>query len=114
MTTSTATSKAAPTTEARGATIIAFPARKPAAATPVDDRLTVSLANLTAALEQQRAAVAAWRAVLGELKSTTAGLHESLQTYNASLGTLSEGVAAVGVRARALEEWADDMVAAHS
>nr|WP_294516136.1 hypothetical protein [uncultured Rhodopila sp.] len=118
MTTSTATSPAAPKTTARGATIIRFPARKPAAAapaaTPIDDRLTVSLTNLTAALAEQRAAVSAWRTVLGELKTTTAGLHDSLRTYNASLDALGNGVAAVRDRARALEQWADDMAAAHS
>nr|WP_294553389.1 hypothetical protein [uncultured Rhodopila sp.] len=114
MTTSTATSQAAPATQARGATIIPFPVRKPAAAAPINDRLTVSLANLTAALEEQRVAVTAWQTVLRELKTTTAGLHDSLQKYNASLGTLSGGVSAVRDRALALEQWADDMVAAHS
>jgi hypothetical protein len=113
VTTPTATSRAAPATEARGATIIPFPARKPAAASPIDDRLTVSLANLTAALEEQRAAVTAWRNVLQDLKTTTAGLHDSLQKYNVSLGALGEGVSAVRDRALALEQWADDMVAVH-
>jgi lipopolysaccharide biosynthesis regulator YciM len=110
VTTSTATSQLAPT-EAHGATIILFPARKPAAATPVDDRLTVSLANLTAALEEQRAAVTAWRTVLQDLKTTTAGLHDSLQKYSASLGALGDGVSAVRDRARALEQWADKAIA---
>lgn len=114
MTTSAATSKAAPNSAARAATIIPFPARRPAAATPVDDRLTVSLANLTAALEEQRAAVTAWRTVLQDLKTTTAGLHDSLQTYSASLGKLGEGVSAVRNRALALEQWAGDMAAAHN
>jgi len=114
VTTSTAVSPAAPATEARGATIIPFPPRKPAAATPIDDRLTVSLANLTAALAEQRAAVTAWQTVLRELKTTTAGLHDSLQKYDASLGRLGDGVSAVRDRALALEHWADTMVAAHS
>jgi lipopolysaccharide biosynthesis regulator YciM len=113
VTTSTAVSPAAPASEAHGATIIPFPVRKPAAATPVDDRLTVSLANLTAALEEQRAAVTAWQAVLRELKTTTAGLHDGLQKYSASLGTLGEGVSAVRERSLALEEWADAVVATH-
>ena len=112
MTTSTTTSGAASTIETRGATIIPFPARKPAAAAPIDDRLTVSLANLTAALEEQRTAVTAWRTVLLELKTTTAGLHDSLQTYSASLGALSDGVSAVGDSARSLEQWADGVLAA--
>lgn len=114
MTKSTATSGAAPDSEARSATIIPFPVRTPAAAPAVDDRLTVSLANLTAALEEQRVAVTAWRTVLQDLKTTTAGLHDSLQTYNASLGKLGDGVSAVRDRALALERWADGAAAGHS
>jgi hypothetical protein len=114
VTISTKTSRAASATKAPGATIIPFPARKPAAAAPIDDRLTVSLANLTAALEEQRTAVTGWRTVLQELKTTTAGLHDSLQKYNASLGALSDGVSAVRDRALALEQWADGAVATHS
>lgn len=113
MTTSTATSQSAPGSEARGATIIPFPARKAAAAAAIDDRLTASLANLSAALEDQRAAVTAWRSALGDLKSTAAGLHDSLQTYHASLGRLGDGVSAVRDRALALEQWADAVEATH-
>jgi hypothetical protein len=97
--------------EATGATIIQFPVRKPADTIPADDPLTVSLANLNAALRQQRAAVTAWRSVIGELRTSTIGLHESLQRYSASLGTLGDSVSVLRGQARALEQWADNAIA---
>jgi hypothetical protein len=67
---------------------------------------------LNTALADQKVAVAAWREVLGELKATTAGLDESLQHYRASLRTLGTSVSSLRSRARALEQWADDTIAA--
>lgn len=97
---------------ARTADIIPFPVRpKPVAALP-DDRLNRALESLNAALAEQRTAVANWRAVLGELKTTTTGLDESLQRYRSDLLSLGTSVSALHVKARSLEEWADGLAAA--
>jgi hypothetical protein len=93
------------------AEIIPFPTRQ--VAPPVEsphERLTRALAKLNAALTEQRHAVAAWRGALGELKTTAAGLGESLQRYQHSLGALGDGVAALNTRATALRDWAEDTV----
>ena len=115
MISSTATSPETATTEHHGGTIIPFPVREraaPAPAAPADDRLGRALANLTAALEEQRAAVTAWRSVMGELKASTSGLRDSLQRYSANLETLGESVSTLRDRARSLEQWADGAMAA--
>ncbi|HEY4040572.1 MAG TPA: hypothetical protein VGM32_01870 [Rhodopila sp.] len=94
------------------ADIIPFPIRpKPAEPLP-EDRLGLALASLNAAMIEQRAAVAAWRQALGELKATTMGLGESLQRYHASLGSLSGSVATVHAKASSLEQWAGGVIAA--
>jgi hypothetical protein len=104
VTTSTATSPEPAKSEPRGATIIPFPAREPVApdvmapaiaAPDPRERLARALANLNAALEEQRVAVAAWRTVMGELKTSTNDLGDSLQRYRASLGTLGNSVSAL-------------------
>ena len=93
------------------AAIIAFPARpKPVAPQP-EDRLTRALESLNTALMEQRAAVAAWRGALGELKTTTSGLDESLQRYRANLRSLANTVSALQAKARSLEEWAGGVAA---
>jgi len=62
--------------------------------TPAEpDRLKQALANLEAALDEQRVAVADWRAALGELKDSMENLGSSLQTYRDSLGVLATDVA---------------------
>jgi Lon protease-like protein len=98
-------------TDTRGATIIPFPARKPAEPVQTDpapaERLARALANLNAALQEQKAAVASWRSAMAELKASTSGLHGSLQAYSNSLGTLGDSVADLRDRARSLEQWAD-------
>jgi ABC-type transporter Mla subunit MlaD len=89
------------------AAIIPFPARpKPPAQTP-EDRLARALESLNAAMADQRVAVAAWREVLGELKTTTINLDDSLQRYRSNLGSLGTSVSALHAKARALEQWAD-------
>ena len=118
MTSPTATPPGIATTQSQGATIIPFPVRKRAAPVPgvpaaADDRLARALANLNAALAEQRAAVTAWRSVMGELKASTSGLQDSLQRYSANLGTLGESVSTLRDRARSLEHWADGAMAAH-
>ncbi|MFL5286935.1 MAG: hypothetical protein ACJ8AW_39685, partial [Rhodopila sp.] len=127
VTTSPATPEESAPTEPRGATIIPFPVRPPAPSpagspplaesasaepTPAD-RLARALANLNAALAEQRAAVATWRSVMSDLKKSTAGLGDSLHRYNASLGALGDKVAGLNKQARELEEWADCNMATH-
>ncbi len=99
------------------AEIIPFPTRQvaPLVETPVappvetpHERLARALAKLNAALAEQRVAVAAWRGALGELKTTAAGLGESVQRYQRSLGALGDGVAALNTRATALRDWAEN------
>jgi hypothetical protein len=93
------------------ADIIPFPARpKPADPNP-EDRLARALASLNAAMVEQKAALAAWRGALGALQVSTGGLGESLQRYQASLGTLSGNVNALHDRAVTLEQWADGVLA---
>lgn len=119
MTTSPATPPESAPIEAGGATIIPFPVRKPAApaaeASPDDsgpaDRLVRALAKLNAALAEQRQAVATWRVAMADLRTSTTGLSAGLHRYNASLGTLSDKVAAVNRQARDLEAWADGALA---
>jgi ABC-type transporter Mla subunit MlaD len=91
------------------AAIIAFPVRpKPVAPRP-EERLARALDSLNTAMTDQRAAVAAWREVLGELKATTTGLDESLQRYRSNLRSLSGSVLSLHAKARALEQWADSI-----
>jgi hypothetical protein len=89
------------------ATIIPFP--RPAA----PDRLARALSGLTAALDTQRQAVAAWQATLAELRGVTGGLEKSLAQYDAALGGLAARVDGVNRQARTLEHWADGVLAAH-
>jgi hypothetical protein len=133
VTTSPATPPESAPSEARGATIIPFPLLRPAAGAPAApapaapapagaspaaepkpaDRLARALANLNAALEEQRVAVANWRSVMGALKTSTAGLSDSLNHYNASLGALADRVSGVHKKAEELGEWADSVLATH-
>lgn len=93
------------------AEIIPFPTRaKPAEPSP-EARLAKALDSLNAAMADQRAAVAAWRSVLGELKATTSGLDESLHRYRTNLRALSTSVSSLHAKTKSLEEWADSAVA---
>jgi hypothetical protein len=98
------------------ADIILFPVRvRPAETQPEEtqpaDRLARALESLNAAMAEQKVALAAWRAALGALQTSTSGLGESLQRYQISLGTLSGNVNAVRDKAVSLEQWADGMLA---
>jgi len=87
------------------AEVIAFPAR-PAPAAELDQgsaRLAAALANLLQALDEQRAAVGAWRASLGELKQSVDKLGHSLGGYRTSLAVLADGVDRLNHQARTLE-----------
>jgi septal ring factor EnvC (AmiA/AmiB activator) len=88
----------------------ATPQEEPAAPRP-EDRLAKALASLNAALAEQRIALASWREALGELKTTTTGLGDSLKRYHSSLGTLNGSVTALRDQAQSLEKWADGVLA---
>ncbi|MGD0103004.1 MAG: hypothetical protein ABSC06_03085 [Rhodopila sp.] len=111
MTTSTVSDSITVEPAVRTASIIPFPTRsKPAEPTP-EERLARALVSLNAALAEQRVAVSAWRDVLGELKTTTAGLQDSLQRYRTNLRTLGNSVSSLHAKARSLEAWADGVTA---
>ncbi len=93
--------------ETQSATIIPFPAR----VRPAEDRMTKALETLNQAMLEQRAAVAAWRDVLRELKASTSKLDESLGTYRSNLKSLGTSVSALHSKAKLLEAWADDVLA---
>jgi len=84
----------------------------PATAAPDPrERLARALVNLNAALEEQRVAVAAWRTMMDELKTSTNDLGDSLQRYRASLRTLGDSVSMLRDKALSLEQWADNVIA---
>lgn len=112
MTTSTVADSVTAEPAGRTADIIPFPMpARPAEPTP-EDRLAVALATLRSAMAEQRVAVAAWQKVLVELKATTTGLTDSLQRYRTNLRTLGTSVSNLQSKARALEEWANDVTEA--
>jgi prefoldin subunit 5 len=88
--------------------IIAFPVRTTQVERQAEDRLTRALKSLNAAMTEQRAAVAAWRVALRDLKGATSCLDESLQRYRTNLAVLGSSVSALQSRARSLEQWADE------
>ncbi len=113
--------------ESATAQIIPFPARPgplvAAAATPpapaveqsaAEARLSRALAGLNNAVTTQRAAMAAWKAALGDLRTVTGRLGASLRTYNESLGHLDARVSTLRSEALKLEAWADDAMAKKS
>jgi hypothetical protein len=85
------------------------PADQPAAPAPdAQERLTRALATLDAALAEQRAAMAGWRASLDDLRKATTGLGLSMQRYHRTLGKLGSDVTELHAQAVRLERWADD------
>ena len=95
--------------------VIPFPARlasvtarrTPAVSAADQDRLRQALQSLNDALADQRTALKAWRAAMGELKASTMALEENLQRYRGNLRSLGSSVAALRDQAQALEAWAD-------
>ncbi len=67
------------------------------------DRLQQALVALEAALDEQRLAVADWRAALGELQDSMQGLGSSLQTYRTNLDGLAIDVAGLNAVAVQLQ-----------
>ncbi len=95
---------------ARTADIIPFPPRKTAEDSQ-NDRLTNALTALEVALAEQRAAVAAWRQSLTELRGVVGGLGAGLSEYQNSLTRLGSQVESLNADARAMEDWADAALA---
>jgi len=93
------------------ATIIPFPASRPADTGAGDDRLRRALAALDAALTAQRAAVADWRQSLAQLGETMQGLGASLHRYRGNLLRVEVQVGGLNKQAVALEAWADKALA---
>ncbi len=73
-------------------------------------RLNRALIGLNEALVVQRAAVAAWRASLGDLTEVTGRLGASLRGYHDNLGGLDARVANLRGEAVKLEAWADGVL----
>jgi hypothetical protein len=90
------------------ANVIPFPSRQPAPPTDEgQERLHRALLALDAAVQEQRSAVAAWRAALADLGTVMSGLGESMQHYRSSLDTLDSRVAGLHAQAVQLERTAD-------
>jgi len=89
--------------QTRQADIIAFPARPaPAASEQGQVRLALALANLLSALDEQKAAVGAWRESLGELKQSVEKLGRNMGEYQASLAGLAIDVDQLNEQAHTL------------
>jgi hypothetical protein len=108
--------------ETATAKVIPFPARAvapPAPSSPprasepseAEARLSRALIGLNDALDAQRAAVAAWKSALGDLRTVTGRLGNSLRSYNDSLGQLDARVSTLRSEAVKFEAWADDTIA---
>ena len=95
---------------ARTAQIIRFPSRQMAEISQ-PSRLSTAMTTLDVALAEQRSAVAAWRESLTELRQAVSGLGQGLAQYNARLDLLSADVATLNNDARAMEDWADTVLA---
>ncbi len=104
--------------ESASAQIISFPARTMAPTVTVDvepaqaeARLTRALNGLNNAVTAQRAAMNAWKSALGDLRTVTGRLGDSLRTYNETLGHLDARVQTLRTEAVKLEAWADGVIA---
>ena len=98
---------------ARTADIIQFPSHK-MAENSESGRLTHALTTLDIALAEQRAAVAAWRESLTELRGVMSRLGAGLTDYQDSLAHLGTQVTALNSDARAMEAWADAALASEA
>ena len=78
---------------------------------PEEARLTRALAGRNDAVTTQRAAMTAWKVALGDLRTITSRLGDSLRGYNDSLGHLDARVKTLCAGAVKLEAWADDALA---
>ncbi len=106
--------------ESSTAEIIQFPVRAsapvsrdvqvPVDATPAQLRLSRALIGLNEAVEAQREAVAAWKSALGELRTVTGRLDDTMRTYHHNLGHLDANVKNLRTESLKLEAWADGVL----
>ncbi|MBN9559771.1 MAG: hypothetical protein J0H14_03455 [Alphaproteobacteria bacterium] len=89
-----------------GAEIIAFPGARRREA-PQDARLSAALAELHAALEVQRDAIAAWRGSIEELGGATRSIEASLDRYRSRLGALQTGLISLHQQSSKLRDWGE-------
>src|SRR5690242_11397356 len=88
--------------DAMSAEIIRFPKSDDGS-----QRLRRALQSLEQALDEQLAAVNAWRGALGALQQTMAGLGTSVRRYQGSLDSLDQRVGALRGQAMQLEATAE-------
>ena len=74
-------------------------------------RLERALANLDAAMTEQRKAMAAWRSALDDLKASTHSLGDGLRRYGGVLDGLGADVSEVRARSDGLSEWTEGTIA---
>jgi hypothetical protein len=87
-----------------GAEIIPFPGARRRDAPP-NARLSAALAELQAALEIQRDAIAAWRGSIDELGGATRSIEASLDRYRSRLGALQTGLISLHQQSSKLRDW---------
>jgi len=80
--------------------IIKFPAQPDAS----QSRLAAALASLLEALDEQKAAIANWRASLGDLKQSVERLGDGVGRYNGALAHLATNVGQLNQQARVLAD----------
>ena len=74
-------------------------------------RLERALANLDAAMAEQRKAMAAWRSALDDLKASAHSLGDGLRRYGGVLDGLGADVSEVRARSDGLSEWTEGTIA---
>ena len=77
---------------------------------PPQARLRSALRRLNAALDEQRIAIACWRAALADLRSATAGIGKSIMICNETLDGIHRQAMAAGAAATEAERNADLLV----
>lgn len=90
---------------AGSAQILPFPNRMEPQA-----RLSRALAAMSAALDEQRIAMAAWRKATDELRDGVRQLDGSLRRFQGRLHEVRGGVAGLHAEATRLERWADGVL----
>jgi hypothetical protein len=101
------------TAQSATAQIIPFPQRRPTQSHDAgNERLQRALWALNAAVEDQRIAVASWRAALSDLTKAVSGLGNSVQRYRCSLDGIAARVGTLRTQALQLERIADAALAA--
>ena len=91
--------------------IIPFPQARARPSSQGQERLAAALVSLETALAEQRAAVRSFRASLGALGTAVGTLEAGVTGYAERLETLKGEVEGVNGAARALEAWANGVLA---